>query len=73
MPIPPKVGETHTIKSMQNAFRWAKKMYHVKNQFALHKMPELKEGIYDNLIRFSVGLEDTADLIADLKHALATL
>jgi cystathionine gamma-synthase len=33
----------------------------------------LKEGIYDNLIRFSVGLEDTADLIADLKQALATL
>ena len=31
----------------------------------------LKEGIYDNLIRFSVGLEDTADLIADLQQALA--
>lgn len=33
----------------------------------------LKEGIYDNLIRFSVGLEDTADLIADLKQALARI
>lgn len=30
-----------------------------------------KEGIFDNLIRFSVGLEETADLIADLKQALA--
>jgi cystathionine gamma-lyase len=29
-------------------------------------------GIHDNLIRISVGLEDTADLIADLDRALAT-
>ena len=27
-------------------------------------------GIYDNLIRMSVGIEDTADLIADLEQAL---
>jgi cystathionine beta-lyase/cystathionine gamma-synthase len=33
----------------------------------------LREGIYDNLIRYSVGLEDTADLIADLEQALSAL
>ncbi len=33
----------------------------------------LKEGIYDNLIRLSVGLEDTRDLIADLKQALGKI
>jgi cystathionine beta-lyase/cystathionine gamma-synthase len=27
-------------------------------------------GIKDNLIRYSVGIEDTADLIADLAAAL---
>jgi cystathionine beta-lyase/cystathionine gamma-synthase len=26
-------------------------------------------GITDNLIRFSVGIEDSEDLIADLAHA----
>jgi cystathionine gamma-lyase len=33
---------------------------------------EIREqiGIYDNLIRLSVGIEDTADLIADLDNAL---
>ena len=29
-----------------------------------------KVGIVDGLIRVSVGLEDEADLLADLKHAL---
>lgn len=28
-------------------------------------------GIHDNLIRLSVGLEDEADIIADLDQALA--
>ena len=31
-----------------------------------------KLGIYDNLIRLSVGVEDEADLIADLEQALVT-
>ncbi len=30
-------------------------------------------GIRENLIRFSIGIEDTADLIADLEQALAVL
>ena len=30
-------------------------------------------GISDNMIRLSVGLEDTDDLIADLGQALATI
>jgi len=30
----------------------------------------LQVGIKDNLIRFSVGIEDTADLIDDLRAAL---
>ena len=30
----------------------------------------LMVGIKDNLIRYSVGIEDTADLIADLAAAL---
>ena len=33
----------------------------------------LKDGIKDELIRLSVGLEDPADLIADLKQSLAKL
>ena len=32
-----------------------------------------KLGISDNLIRISVGIEDVADLIADLTHALAVI
>jgi cystathionine beta-lyase/cystathionine gamma-synthase len=37
--------------------------------------PEIRAslGITDGLIRLSVGLEDSADLIADLDQALATL
>jgi len=31
----------------------------------------LKTGVTDGLIRLSVGIEDEADLIADLKQALA--
>jgi cystathionine beta-lyase/cystathionine gamma-synthase len=33
----------------------------------------VRMGISDGLIRFSVGLEDPEDLIADLQQALATL
>ncbi|CPO23145.1 cystathionine gamma-synthase [Staphylococcus aureus] len=29
-----------------------------------------KEGIADGMIRLSVGIEDTEDLVADLEHAL---
>ena len=32
-----------------------------------------ERGIGDGLIRISVGIEDTDDLVADLKHALARL
>jgi len=39
------------------------------------KSPEdrLALGIKDNLVRFAVGIEDTADLIADLDAALEPL
>jgi cystathionine beta-lyase len=30
-----------------------------------------EEGIRDNLLRLSVGIEEVADLVADLKQALA--
>lgn len=30
-------------------------------------------GIYDNLVRFAVGIEDTADLLADVEAALAEI
>lgn len=32
---------------------------------------KLKAGITDDLVRFSVGIEDVEDIIADLEHALA--
>ena len=32
-----------------------------------------KEGITDGLIRLSIGIEDTDDLVNDLKQALDTL
>jgi cystathionine gamma-synthase len=31
----------------------------------------LEIGITDNLVRFSIGIEDTADILADLDQALA--
>ena len=34
---------------------------------------EAKEGITDGLVRISVGIEDTEDLVDDLKQALDTL
>lgn len=39
------------------------------------KAPEERAelGIYDNLVRFAIGIEDTVDLIADLDQALAHL
>lgn len=32
-----------------------------------------KLGIFDNYVRFSVGIEDVADLIADIKQALTKI
>ena len=32
----------------------------------------LELGIKDNLVRFALGIEDAADIIADLEQALAT-
>ncbi len=43
----------------------------VMSYYDMDAAARLKEGIFDNLIRFSVGLEDTEDLIADLEQALA--
>lgn len=40
---------------------------------AIPRATRLANGIKDELIRLSVGLEDEADLIADLKQALAQL
>lgn len=45
----------------------------VMSYYDMDAAQRLKEGIYDNLIRFSVGLEDTEDLIADLDQALSHL
>lgn len=42
----------------------------VMSYYDMDAEQRLKEGIYDNLVRFSVGLEDTADLIADIDQAL---
>ena len=38
---------------------------------AIPREIRLKDGIKDELIRLSVGIEDVNDLIADLKQALA--
>ncbi len=38
---------------------------------AVGKEQKLKAGITDDLVRFSVGIEDVDDIIADLEHALA--
>ena len=40
--------------------------------FELVTAERLAVGIKDNLIRLALGIEDTADLIADLQQALAT-
>jgi len=45
----------------------------VMSYYDMDAAARLKEGIFDNLIRFSVGLEDTEDLIADLDQALQRL
>jgi cystathionine beta-lyase/cystathionine gamma-synthase len=39
----------------------------------LRKEPEerLELGIYDNLVRYSAGIEDAQDIIADVEQALA--
>lgn len=37
---------------------------------AVSKENKLKAGITDDLVRFSVGIEDVNDIINDLKHAL---
>jgi O-acetylhomoserine/O-acetylserine sulfhydrylase-like pyridoxal-dependent enzyme len=38
---------------------------------SLTRQQRLASGVTDGLIRYSVGLEDTGDLIADLDQALA--
>ncbi len=38
---------------------------------AVSKENKLKAGITDDLVRFSVGIEDVDDIIADLEHALS--
>ncbi|MBX3722153.1 MAG: aminotransferase class I/II-fold pyridoxal phosphate-dependent enzyme [Turneriella sp.] len=45
----------------------------VMSYYDMDAAARLKEGIYDNLIRFSVGLEDSDDIIADLEQALAKI
>jgi cystathionine gamma-synthase len=41
--------------------------------YELSSEERLEAGIEDNLVRFSVGIEDTADIILDLEQALAQL
>lgn len=41
--------------------------------YELSTEERLAIGIKDNLVRFAVGIEDTADLLADLEQALATV
>ena len=41
--------------------------------YELSSEERLAIGIKDNLVRLSVGVEDTQDLIADLERALSTL
>ena len=38
---------------------------------AVSKEDKIKAGITDDLVRYSVGIEDVEDIIADLEHALA--
>jgi len=43
------------------------------SHFELTPVERLRLGISDGLIRLSVGLEDAADIIADLGQALAQI
>lgn len=43
----------------------------VMSYYDMDAAQRLKEGIPDSLVRFAVGLEDTADLLADLEQALS--
>ena len=40
---------------------------------AVSKENKIAAGITDDLVRFSVGIEDVEDIIDDLKHALETI
>jgi cystathionine beta-lyase len=41
------------------------------SHFLLKEEDRLKQGITNNLIRFSVGIEDTEDIIQDIEQAIA--
>lgn len=45
----------------------------VMSYYDMDAEARLKEGIFDSLVRLSVGLEDTADLIEDLAQSLALI
>jgi cystathionine beta-lyase len=40
------------------------------SHYLLKEEDRLKQGITDNLIRFSVGIEDTEDIIQDIEQAI---
>ena len=41
--------------------------------YELSTEERLAIGIKDNLVRFAIGIEDTADILADLEQALKTI
>jgi cystathionine beta-lyase len=41
------------------------------SHFLLKEEDRLKQGITNNLIRFSIGIEDTEDIIQDIEQAIA--
>jgi cystathionine gamma-lyase len=60
--LAPSLGGVETLASQP----W------MLSHFYVPKNERMKAGILDELIRLSVGIEDVDDIIADLRHALAT-
>jgi len=68
-----KVVEALKIATLGASMCGVESLVHQPSVMSYYDMDgaaRLKEGIPDSLIRFSVGLEDTADLIEDLDQAL---
>ncbi|KAJ7908936.1 o-acetylhomoserine sulfhydrylase [Mycena leptocephala] len=43
---------------------------HLANLVAAHPEGRASSGVYDDMIRYSVGIESVADIIADLEGAI---
>jgi len=68
--------EALSIPALAASLGGVESLVHQPTVMSYYDMPpeqRVQEGIFDNLIRYSVGLEDVEDLIADLESALGKL